>query len=731
MNFIDSIKTTKIIKIPRILKKSDKKFSFIFLYLFLLLEIILNFKKPLLAKSKTEIISSQNLNYLDEQKSSFNSRKEIFLNEQNTINIIQKRLFFLADYFEYFLANVFEENRNKLDIQSDMQYEEKGSFVAEGNVIIESDKGNINADRLIYDKINRTITIKGNITFKRGLQYFESSKIFYQLDKNSGYIKNVYGVINLKSFNNDFGLNLNSYENYSSEISEVENLNSTSLSIINEFESDKSLNIKDLNLNVPLINKWRFISEEILISPDLLESDQILFTNDIYNKPQLILESNGFRLESNKNKLKFISKNTWLNLDNKINIPLGRRSLFDRDPLSRWGIGYDVKEKDGLFITRSFDSKKIFGNYSFQITPYFLIQRAINGKTKTFKGNNNSIFGSNISQKNKFSDIFALDTILKGRKNNWDLNFKATNNSLDLEKLHESTRLKLNIQKSIELGKTDNDSETSDIDKNSTLKLNSSFLDFKLASSFREKISKGFSGEEEIYIGNTFSLINRNYKETKDEKLDYSFLYSLGKFNAKRNKKDKLANLLRNSLEANFTKENVLWRKKGLDKTIDENYKYSPKVIDQGLIWRNNLKSGLFIYEGNDTQKALSLNTGPQLILGSMTNQFFDYTKLVSTATYVFKSGESPFAFDNIDDTFRIKFELDQQLYGPLVLNLSSYLNLDSNDDDYSSFVESKFGLNFQRRAYRVGFFYKPDAKSLGINFDIFNFNYSGVGKSF
>ena len=66
-----------------------------------------------------------------------------------------------------------------------------------------------------------------------------------------------------------------------------------------------------------------------------------------------------------------------------------------------------------------------------------------------------------------------------------------------------------------------------------------------------------------------------------------------------------------------------------------------------------------------------------------------------------------------------------------LVLNLSSYLNLDSNDNEYNSFVESKFGLNFQRRAYRVGFFYKPDAKSLGINFDIFNFNYSGVGKSF
>ena len=70
-------------------------------------------------------------------------------------------------------------------------------------------------------------------------------------------------------------------------------------------------------------------------------------------------------------------------------------------------------------------------------------------------------------------------------------------------------------------------------------------------------------------------------------------------------------------------------------------------------------------------------------------------------------------------------------MYGPLVLNLGSYLNLDINDKDHGSFVESKFGLNFERRAYKVSIYYKPDAKSLGINFDIFNFNYDGIGKSF
>ena len=188
---------------------------------------------------------------------------------------------------------------------------------------------------------------------------------------------------------------------------------------------------------------------------------------------------------------------------------------------------------------------------------------------------------------------------------------------------------------------------------------------------------------------------------------------------------------MRNSFEANLLKEKVLWRKKGLDKEINKNYKYTPRVINQELKWRNNLKAGFFIYENNESQQALSLNTGPELKLGSMKKNFLDYTKIAATSTYVFKSGESPFAFDNIDDTFRIKFDLDQQLYGPLVLNLSSYLNLDSSDNNYGSFVESKFGLNFQRRAYKVSVYYKPDAKSLGIKFDIFNFDYLGTGRSF
>ena len=87
-----------------------------------------------------------------------------------------------------------------------------------------------------------------------------------------------------------------------------------------------------------------------------------------------------------------------------------------------------------------------------------------------------------------------------------------------------------------------------------------------------------------------------------------------------------------------------------------------------------------------------------------MRNKFFDFTKFSSIATYTFKEGKSPFAFDNVNDSLRVKFNLEQQIYGPFVLNLESYLNLNNKDKDYGYFKESVFGLDLKRRAYNIGF---------------------------
>ena len=99
-------------------------------------------------------------------------------------------------------------------------------------------------------------------------------------------------MLDVTSFNDDLGYQLEQdididKRNYeANRISNVKYENSANIGLENTFESEKTINITDLNFDVPQINKWRFKAEKISIENDNLFSDKIFFTNDPFNKPQ-------------------------------------------------------------------------------------------------------------------------------------------------------------------------------------------------------------------------------------------------------------------------------------------------------------------------------------------------------------------------------------------------------------------------------------------------------------
>ena len=143
-----------------------------------------------------------------------------------------------------------------------------------------------------------------------------------------------------------------------------------------------------------------------------------------------------------------MSKNSWIILDNQLRFPIGRRSIYDRDPLTKWGVGADYENKDGYYIFRGSDSTNIFGDFNLKIQPYFLIQRSIKGKTDSYRAPNSSAFSNKIKdQKTDFSDYFALDVNLKGTLNNWFLESQANLNTLNYKRIDESLRTRLTLKK--------------------------------------------------------------------------------------------------------------------------------------------------------------------------------------------------------------------------------------------------------------------------------------------
>ena len=643
-----------------------------------------------------------------------------------------------------------------VDINSDIQYREKEVFYAEGNATINFSNAILKGDLIKYDLENKLLTVVGNVIFKKGKQYFEASKLYFDLKNDTGYIEDIYGVLNNKTFSEDFKFeNKRKLIDQNNQLGQQTNSFNLPMGLENDLEQSKPFNIKSADLNNFTISKLRYKADKLTYKSRTLESKKIFFTNDIYNDPQFIFLSKNFSAEIVDDKLRLLSRNSWIILDNNLNIPIGRHSLLDGDSFINLGFGADYKDKDGYYLSRGFYPGKLFKNFSFQYTPYFLIQRALKGNTNSFTAKNSSIFSEKVESDIDFSDYFAIDLNIKGKIYDWDIESNIQLNSLNTERLGDSLRSKLIISKRINLNekvrsKKDLKSvsdrpnfkrkETKDVSsifgegielkkiKTFSEKSEKEFdnlLDLKFYNFYREKIIKDFATEE-IYFGSGFNVSNRKAWSINDKNSDLTLIYDLGHFKSESSSAEEFKDLFRNTFVAEYNYDFPLWKKKTLDKSIDKSYKYSPKVISQSLNWTTGFQSGIFLYSDGSNQSVLKLNTGPVLTYGSFKEKFLDFTKVAAIYSYVFKDGESPFSFDNVDEDPRINFNLQQQIYGPLVFSFDTILNL--NDGNYSNV---KYGLDFKRRAYSLGAFYNSTNESLGVEFNIFNFDYSGLNKRF
>ena len=246
-----------------------------------------------------------------------------------------------------------------MDIISDIQYQIKDIFYAEGDVVISFSNATLKGDSLTYNQQEKKLILEGNVKFVKGKHIVEGSKFEFNANSGEGSFIDAYGILDIKNFDKDFNLKaFENSENINSDntpnITDIEYVQSASIGLTNKFEPGKRFNITDLNFSIPEISRWRFKTKELKIENSVLKSNDIFFTNDPYNQPQFVLHIKNFSGEIIENKAKIISSNTWLILDNKIKLPIGKRRIFDKVAITRWGIGSDYKEKDGFYISRSF-----------------------------------------------------------------------------------------------------------------------------------------------------------------------------------------------------------------------------------------------------------------------------------------------------------------------------------------------------------------------------------------
>ena len=688
----------------------------------------LNIKNTILFKLCFLIISSLGPNELiygyelcelkDDCFYNENFNKEISLKKirpkKNSNNLFNKRN---INPLEIFLAFTNEtSNQNSIEIEAIEQTENEEKFIAKGDVIIKRNGAVLLTDYIEYDKNTKLFKSKGNIKFLNKNQVFTADYFEYNFSDKSGFLENIYGVIDLETFSEDIDLrkeNISDSKNLfeGSADKRLKERNPISLDLKSEYTNSGVLNYKNLDATKKRVEKWRFKSQKININDSLISSKKIIFTNDAFNPPQLKLVAHNVYSKNKKNKIIFISSWTTLILDEKVSFPLGRRKISDKqENLNKYSLGIDNEEKDGLFISRKSDKFK-FKSLDFQLVPELYLQRIIKDETYSFREKEASITSPKIKNQITPIDYFGGEILINGDIASYKINSKSSLNSLDINKLNESLRSSISLSKNL---------------RNKNLKN----LELNYFASYREEIDTGYHGIHEIYNGYGVNLKNSFNKKNKNSNWSSNQNLSLGKFKAE-NHQGNLATHTRTSFGGNIRNEYTIWKPKYKEIYIDDSYKFVPSILTNELNLVSDINLAINNYSDFGSQNLVKFSIGPELTVGNYRKDFFDFTSIGTFLEITSKSGSSPFKFDDINDDLKLNLNFDQQIIKSLSLSISSYLNIDKDSDKYNKFINTKYSLNWNRRAYNLQLYYEQDTKNAGLNFTIFGLPFNGLGKEF
>ena len=726
-----------------------KKRIIIYLFLFSFLTSIES------AATKNKIKQNKNVEYSKVQYGEYlpfkNTEYDTSILKEKRLNIPAKINYFFYDLIANLENESFEDKKElpSVDIASDKQTAQGSKILAEGNVIIRTDNSVLSADKFSYDKELEIMIIEGNIKFKSENSYLEASNIKYDFKNSKGYILNAYGSIDFQNLskisvssksNNFVDEDFNNYK----EPKEVNFNNSSNIKLGNIFRKydekqsfAKRLINQTLEVNFNSVVNTRFIAKKININENIWSSETLTITNDPFNAPQLIIKNTNFRTIFNDENTKVRSRWSTAVLDDKLPIPLGPRRIdVDKSQNFKWGNGYDKAKYDGFYLFRRFNKIKFNGlnDTELDLTSYFPIQRIITRKTSAFPNNNDLVISPKVKKDAQFLDYLGLGASLKSEWDNSKFITRLNANSLDFEKLDKAIEIESFFTVNLLKEESENSEELAKEQEENPYKFIDTFTkskDLTFFGSYRDKTKNGSLGE--ILVKSAYGVRYDVFENSVKNNLRIfsGRTYSIGNYESS-SRLDPTNLINKNRVNLSFKKgyEFPIWKLE-VDGFINQNYKYSPIVIPQGLYWVIEGNLDFFRYEDSDFQDLFQIKTGPKLIIGEFKDNFLDYTELSITPRFRFNRGKSPFNFDQIVDNKVIELKASQQIYGPLLVNFSAEISLDKKESNNDALINPVLDLSWNRRAYSINLFYNLDSEVGGLNFKINTFNFKGFGERF
>ena len=595
-----------------------------------------------------------------------------------------------------------------LKILADKQYDyDQNIYLAEGNVKAQINGGTLRSDILSYNKNSGILFAKGNVRFKKGGQYFRAREFKFNIIRKEGTIIDVYGILDVKNVLNDLKIDINSNKNEPKNRSYIKKNNTYDDGIEFSLGNIKlpGNKITRSNKSLGLINNWRFKSHLINIEENGWNSDEITFTNDPFDPHQLSFEGIDVIAEEKEDgQLLITSSKTNLILENRTKIILGKRIFGEKKKKkNKFELVYDGKDRDGLVLIRRSNSKTINNNLIIDFEPQFLINRAFLDKTNSYKDSQNK----NIN----LSDLFGLNIKFKAKDQNWSFNSLNELSTLNTSRISKGYRHSSSFQRNLKIPVLEES------------KLN-------IFTSYRSRAWNGTIGETEIKSASGAFIEKMQHFKLGKVKNISNIRIGAAKYEAEKLENNEIIDLWRSSIFAALDSKYPIWRFDPHKINKNKVSHLTPVLLQPELVFRTKISSAYFNYINSFDQGFLKFSIGPEIRLGTLERNFLDYTKLSVMPGVKIKFGNSPFKFDSAVDLKTLNISLIQQIYGPLMLDITSNVNIDDSSKNYGEYYNTKLGILWHKRSYECGIYYHPNNDAGGLYFRINGFKFGDSVKA-
>ncbi len=595
-----------------------------------------------------------------------------------------------------------------LKIFADKQYDfDQTIYRAEGNVKTIINGGTLRSDNLSYDKSTGILSAVGNIRFTKGRQYFTGKEFEFNLSTQEGLIKDVYGILDIKNVIDDLKIDSNSKkialkDQYIDGLNNKENSYQDGIEFaFGNIKLPKN-KITRSHKSIGSINDWRFKSDLIAISEKSWKSNRITFTNDPFDPHQISFEGIDVIAEEDKGELLITSSKTNLILENRTKFFLGKRTFGGKKKKkNKFELMIDTQDRDGLVLMRRSNTTNINNNIKIDFQPQFMISRALSGKTNSYINSQNSDH-ENIN----FSDLFGLNIRLNLDYKDWYLNSDNDLSTLNSNRVFSGLRHSSSLRKYFKLPILD-------------------YSNFNIFTTYRSRAWNGTIGETEIKSAYGGFLEKTHSLQIGEVKNNLNIRFGIAKYEAEKLKNTEIISLTRSSIFSSLDSEYEIWKGSVKNNHKKKDFLFSPVLIKPELVLRSNINSAYFKYEDGTDQGFIKFSLGPEIRLGELERKFLDYTKFSIMPGVKIKSGNSPFKFDNAVDLKTLNLSFMQQVYGPMIFDINSNLNIDKNSINFGEYYDTKLGLLWHKRAYEFGIYYHPDNDAGGLFFRINGFKFN------